>query len=85
MDAERSPGAGRRVARIAPPVRRVHVAEIVVTDIGVHVQDAAEHAAVQEPPHFLDCRLVAAFMADAEHAAAFGAGFQDAFGARGGR
>ena len=83
MDAERGPGAGRRVPGIAPPVRRVHFAEIAVADIGVHVQQAAEAACLEQAPHLLHGRFVAAFMPDAEHAAGLGAGGQDSFGAGG--
>ena len=84
MDAERGPGAGRRMLGIAPPVRRVHLAEIVVADIGVHVQQAAERAALEQAAHLLHRRLVAPFMPDAEHAAGFGAGRQDPLRAGGG-
>src|SRR6185437_372510 len=82
VDTERGPGAGGRVTRIAPPVRRVHVAEVVVADIGVHVEDAPERTAFEQEPHLLQRRLVAALMADAEHATLFRRGGEDALGAR---
>ena len=83
MDAERGPGAGRRVPGIAPPVRRIDFAEIAVADIGVHVQQAAERAALEQAAHLLHRRLVAAFMPDAEHAAGLGAGRQNSLRAGG--
>ena len=85
MDAERGPGPRRRVLGVAAPVGRGHLAEIAVADIGVHVQDAAERALLDQPAHLLHGRLEAALVADAEHAAGLGAGFQDAFRARGGQ
>ena len=74
MDAERGPGAGRRMLWIAPPVRRIQLAEITVADIGVHVQDAPEYAALEQPAHFFHRWLVAPLVPDAEHAADFCAG-----------
>src|SRR3954471_8230059 len=81
MNAERRPSAGRGVLWITPPIRRAHLAEVVMADIGVHMQDAAERAALIETAHFLHRGFVAAFVAAAEHAAGRLAGRQNALGA----
>ena len=81
MNAERGPGTGRRMLGIAPPVRGVQFAEVVVADICIHVQDAAERVAFEQPPHLLHRRLVAAFMTDAEYTAGLFAGCQNPLGA----
>ena len=83
MDAERGPGASRGVPGIAPPVRRIHFAEIAVADIGVHVQQAAEAAGLEQPAHFLHRWLIASLVPDAEYAASLGAGRENPLGARG--
>ena len=54
-----------------------------MADIGVHVEDAAERAALEQAAHLLHRRLVTALVADAEHAAGLVAGRQDALGAGG--
>lgn len=85
VNAERGPGAGWRVARIAAPIRRIDFTKIVVADIGVHVQHAAKRPAFEQAAHLLHRRLVSPFMADAEHAAGLGAGGEDTLGAGAGQ
>src|SRR5262249_10478921 len=74
VNAQGGPGTGRCMARIASPVRRIHLAEIVVADIGVHVQQAPEFAALKQASHLFHRRFVSPFMADAECAPGIGTG-----------
>jgi hypothetical protein len=50
-----------------------------VADIGVDIQQAAERAAIEQAAHLLHRRLVAPFMADAEHAAGLRASHENTF------
>src|SRR6478735_12775057 len=83
MNAECSPSAGWRVARITTPIRRIHSSKIAVADVGIEVQQAPERAGLKQASHLFHRRFVPPFMADAEDAAGFGAGSQNPLGACG--
>ena len=78
-----SAGAGRRVARITTPIRRIHSSKIAVADVGIEVQQAPERTGLKQASHLFHRRFVAPFMADAEDAAGCSAGSQNPLGACG--
>src|SRR5262245_59330696 len=80
VNTESGPRARRRLARVAPPVRWIHFAEIVVADVCIHVQQPPQRATFEQAWHLFHCRLEAAFMTDTQNATSLLARSDDAFG-----
>src|SRR5262245_29677177 len=82
VNAESSPRARWRLVGVAPPVRWIHFAEVIVADVCIQIQHPPQGATLEQTTHLFHCGLEAAFMTDAHNATRRFARGDDAFGTR---